>query len=695
MTTDILLLFTNFCDSNLPSIKQGTTLSDKYHALGAPTATNFFSVNELLSFIENRLKKICNENPELDFRVLSKLRKSLIFEGISKRNRQYYNYLDIALTLEGIIRRDIKNIPDFENLVWNEIIQLVKNYLLLSDAYCQLRKDFYKKEIDTAKAIINLNSLGCDINIVNCNIVIKKEELVLKKVEQGIKNIGGQSFLKILLEDILYVNEFERFLILRQGNQVDTSKVEIEVPHAYLFNLAVKHIDKKPKKKINVKNEFEQVILVAKQLCLVKYQVQSYTIWEDIVHSSRESCQYLNDLVLRGSLFDIPQFQSRYAQEFCIYILKKEAEKFRELLPYDLDDLIKVVNYLFSISSKTVIEHFFIIRLVKEIGLELQIIDKILNDLSHKCGEVNSDYFSPTDYLNVTFWQKPLLRVKSGEYILLPKSLTGLSFYEAIISKVRELDPHYDIDSKVGNIHLENFLKYKLATKNITYSCGKYKEKIDGKNIEGEADLIIESDSGILLVESKKKALTRKAKSGDDHAIFFDLVGSIFESQFQCFRTDALLRINNRLTVDVNSSKTEILWNDRSVDRYTFTLSDYGVMQDRIILDQILTELLSPDFKLVSNSEDELVEMAKKINSFSKKKGEFIKYLNIVNDVNPFFSSGFLNLHQFMFLIEKSHDNESLIKAVNNLKHVSRGSFDFYQEYFLAHDNVWTRYFVS
>jgi hypothetical protein len=686
MSTNILLLFINFCNSNSPNISRGSSLQNKYKTLELSTAGNFFSSSEIEKVIKDRLKHICLHNAQQDVRILDKLRKSIILEGVIKQKKEYINYLDILLTLQGILRHDAINIPDFENLIWDEIIQLVKNYLILSNAFCQIKKIIYKKDIDTVKAIISLNSIGCGIEIINCNIVINNQDLLLKIIEKGIKNIGGKTFLTILFQDILYVNEFERFLILRQGNQPIQENIEIEIPHGYLFNLAVKHIDEKGNKKVNIKNEFEQIILISKQLCFVMYSVQNYSIWEDIVHKSRESLQYFNDLVVRGTLFDIPQFQATYANQFCNYLLHQEAEEFGKLLPYDLGDLKKVINYLFTLSNKTAIKQFFTIRLVKDLGIELKIIGKILDDLSQNCNEVNSNYFLPTDYLNVTLWEKPLLRAKNGEYILLPKSIIALSFYEAIIGNVRNLG-YKKIDIMVG-IHIESFIKDKLKTKNINYSCGIYTDKLNGQKEHGEADLVIETNSSIFLFECKKKSLTRKAKSGSNNAIFFDLVASIFDSQLQCYKTESILRINKKIIVKEDNVNTEINWNERTIEKYTFTLSDYGVVQDRLILDQIIMELVGHEFSLIYNGhadENEFSEWEKKINKFSKKREEFAKYMDIIDDSNPFFNSGFLNLHQLMFLIDKSSDNESFYKTVNDSRHVSRGSFDFYQEYFWGH----------
>lgn len=669
-----------------PSINNNSTIEEKYTLLGVKTNNNYLSINELQEILQENSINLIKENAEIETKILYKLRQYIIITGLIEKRKEYYFHLDTLLTIIGFLGHEIKFVPELNNPIWNDIIKYAKNYLILSNVFCQIKKEIFKKEIQTAKSIIFLNLLGSDIQFNNLDIVIKNKKKVLQNIEHGIKKIGGQKFLKIFFEKILYVSEFERFLIIRQGNQPIQSDITIEIPHGFLLNLAIKNIDKKGDNNVNVDIEYEKIIEISKNYCFVQYSVQNYSIWEDILHISKDSLEYFNDLVIKNTLFEIPQFQAKYAKEFCNYIITKEEVAFKNLLKYNLSDLQRVINYLFDITDKRKIKTFFLIKLVKELSIELEILKDIISDLSQNSKEINKNYFEPTDYSEVTFWQKPLIRKPNGEYILLPKSIIGFSFYEAVTSILRNLN-HKSIDNNIG-YHFEDFVKEQLKNKHIKFSCGKYLEKIDNETIEGEADILLEFDSSILLFECKKKSLTRNSKSGSAFSILMDLTSSILDSQLQCFKTDSILRLNDKILLKDNLIETEVNLNSRNIEKFTFTLTDYGIVQDRIITGEILKEFIKYTFTIADENNlhidaSDLANMKKRIDNLAKKQSEFKKYIDMFEVNNQFFNSAFINLHQFLFCIENSENSAEFYDEINNTKYVSMGSFDFYQEYFM------------
>ena len=680
---DILETFIDYCNQVEPTIRIDNSLEENYKLLGIQHEKGCFSISSIEKHIETKVRQIADNNDGSDVRILQKLKRGIIVKGILEKKKAYCKYFDIVVTISGLLGHDAQHIPKFDNPIWTDIIQLIKNYLVLSNAYCQLRKEMNKKEIDIAKAAIFLNDLGCNVCVENCNIVVNNKKNAIRKIEQGIKNIGGEYFIKLLFNKILYVKEFERFLIIRQGNQPVMSKIEIEIPYGYLFNLGLKYIDTIGKN-MKTQNEFDRIIEIAKHLCLVLYPVQTYSIWEDIIHKSRTPLEYFNDLVIKGSLFEIPQCQAKYAYQFCQYIFEKEEVEFKNKMPYNISDYKKIVDCLFSISQTQTINTFFQQQLTTDLKIENKTVDAILKDLTQGSKDINYGYSTPLDYTKITFWEKPLIRCKSGKYILLPKSIIAFSFYEAFVGSMRKAG-YKKIDDKIGE-HIENFIKEQLDTKRITHSSGKYQEILNGKKEDGEADIIIETSNSIVLFECKKKSLTRNAKSGSYYSIMLDFARSILDSQIQCTRTDTILRKNNNITLSNGLCNTKIDWNNRTIERVTFTLTDYGVSQDRVILDQILKELVKYKFSLANDGNietDEFVEKQKKIDKISIKQDELISYITGLNDKNSFFNTWFFNLHQLLFLIDQSNGNDDFYEKMKASKFVSMGSFDFYQEYFM------------
>ena len=83
-----------------------------------------------------------------------------------------------------------------------------------------------------------------------------------------------------------------------------------------------------------------------------------------------------------------------------------------------------------------------------------------------------------------------------------------------VVRNQEKADNEKNIDKEVGKL-IEDYIKEKLVEKGITHCCGTYppQEKV------------------------KKKSLTIKVKSENEFKIVAYLLGSLIDSQTQCFRT--------------------------------------------------------------------------------------------------------------------------------------------------------------
>ena len=65
-----------------------------------------------------------------------------------------------------------------------------------------------------------------------------------------------------------------------------------------------------------------------------------------------------------------------------------------------------------------------------------------------------------------------------------------------------------------------------------------------------------------------------------------------------------------------------------------------------------------------------------------------MNYANInllLGDNHPFFNSWFLNLEQFIFVINLSNSNDDFYEKLKDWKYVTFGCQDFYLEYYIKH----------
>jgi hypothetical protein len=118
------------------------------------------------------------------------------------------------------------------------------------------------------------------------------------------------------------------------------------------------------------------------------------------------------------------------------------------------------------------------------------------------------------------FFLRPLLRSQGKNLYLLDRSACAGAFLEALLTPLRAAHKNFE-DAQVGPA-IERFLRAEFAAHGIPTLTGSY--TVDGRS--GECDLVVESANNILLLEIKKKALTRRARAGSDAHVLLDLASS-------------------------------------------------------------------------------------------------------------------------------------------------------------------------
>ena len=247
-----------------------------------------------------------------------------------------------------------------------------------------------------------------------------------------------------------------------------------------------------------------------------------------------------------------------------------------------------------------------------------------------------------------------------------------------VIRNQEKEDNQKDIDKEVGKL-IEVFINEKLAEKGITHCCGTYPPPE-----KGEADLVVEATKGIMLFEMKKKSLTRKAKSGDEFRIVTDLLGSLIDSQAQCFRTSHLMIEDGYVDLDDgNGNVTRVEKQERTAECISVCLGVFGPLQDRMLIKSIMTEMCNNLLTAEYDGDDkQTIKDVKKFNRDMQKLMPFFKKERANGDskTNPFFNSWFLDLEQLMLIVQESNSNDELMARLRETKCVTMGSYDFYRE---------------
>lgn len=287
---------------------------------------------------------------------------------------------------------------------------------------------------------------------------------------------------------------------------------------------------------------------------------------------------------------------------------------------------------------------------------------------------LNTGFRTPLDEEKENAANKPLVRVRDKFYAL-PASLGSWGWFEALMTVARENNKN--IDARVG-VLIEDFINEKLDEKGNAHCRGNYTPPPDS-----EADLVIEATKGIMLFEMKKKSLTRKAKAGNEFKIVADLLGSLIDSQAQCFRTSHLLNQQGYVDLNDKGNVTKVERKGRVAECITICLGAFGPLQDRMLIKSIMEEICKHQLQAGYDGDDP--QTIKEVNKFNRDMQKWMPFLieemtNGDSKRNPFFNSWFLDLEQLLLLIKEANSNDELLESLRETKHVTMGSYSFYRE---------------
>ena len=599
-------------------------------------------------------------------------------------------YLQVLRVINDSCRADHSFFPPFsENTKWAKAITNAKNYNIFSPNTHRLiikniRND-YPKDFDRALSLKELENKGCKIEIKDSEIfIVNGLEQVVEELDQRIKEMGGITVVRSLFSHLVdrgkYSPRFERYFISREASGISFDQSP-QICYGYLLNLALKYPEEKLKLNTSQK-KLNEIINLAKIITNGTYGVQHYNRWEYFFQTGETIIQFCTEISLWDSIFSIPQCRPSTSLRITDKLFNVvEKDVFFDSLGFTKENIILVISTIQDITTKTNGPIFIYTSAINKRLNSVKTIDKtgiikILNFLSHQ-EMVNKDYLLPSDYINIDFFLKPLLKLSDTKFVLIDASWSAPNYYESIATSLRSSVKN--LDSKIG-FQLENFLEEELSNKGITYCSGEY--KIDG--IDGECDLIIESKEAIVLIEFKKKVLTRKAKSGIDINILLDLSESLLAAQIQATRTEIFLKEKESIQLKSRDGETfTVSLKNREVEKVALTQLEFGGFQDRTIINQLLNVLLTHSFGTYSEDQN----IIKKFEKLNVMQEMWLEQYHKINELDssfshfPFFNCWFLSLPQLIEIINLSTDNDSFYEVFKKPKHISFSTLDWYKEF--------------
>lgn len=634
-------------------------------------------VNNKIGKVDARIKALLpSAGDEIilykDFLRLGKgLLREQLLDGVNNQH-----YIDVVEIIHNHLGWNQKAIKGFSDACWQDVIAACSEEMPLPQI--DWLKE-YDKEHRLAAAAKRLRKFGLKIKIEEFSYVTGNDDIIFDALTKWIREVGGRRFLNMLLSQMEYLEPEGRFLTDMNGNIPNPKDVIIVKRYNYLVNLALVNINADGGSNSEAAKAFEKAIGLATDYCFLKYPVQNFgNVWEDLFHRDRDTVEFFRDLVYKDSIFGLTQHSVWFTKMFCERVLMYLRDTGRVLESgYTFDEYERLMNYVLSAADALKCVE---LRKDKLNELRIKAIDKLIDDVATGDDVLNKGFRTPLDEEKENAANKPLIKA-NGKISALPVTIGSWGWFEALMTVVRNQekdDNQKDIDKEVGKL-IEVYIKEKLDEKGITHCCGAYPPP--GK---GEADLVVEATKGIMLFEMKKKSLTRKAKSGDEFRIVADLLGSLIDSQAQCFRTSHLMIKDGYVDLDDgNGNVTRVEKQDRKTECISVCLGAFGPLQDRMLIKSIMNELCNKPLMAEYDGDDkQTIENVKKFNKDMQKWMPFLNKERANGDskTNHFFNSWFLDLEQLMLIVQESNSNDELLARLRETKCVTMGSYDFYRE---------------
>lgn len=638
--------------------------------------------------VELHLQRVVQESlcAGSNFQVshLRKLRDQFILHYIvDEQPLQPYLYI-LEKILEFITNGSIYSL-DTEN-EWRKAIQAVKDIITLSaNPSLEYLERIYKRQVAVGYAAKKLKKKGYKLTIDDGKIIMDSsdQESLIKQLEADIKFLGGINVTTRLFAWIenanLFDHEQERYHLVRSF-----SHEPIE-PIAYLLNLAVKNSLKSSIFIPGSPSETWKRLIETSTAFTAIFDVQPYSQIEIFIQRIDNLVKFLHDITVYDSIFTLTQLRPsdvlRILRGLLTWI---DRDLFTTTTGLNLEQIFDVIETIIQSANYDRKPTYYDFQSLSSRmpNISHQSLRKILDILSHE-KSANQNFKLPNDILSVNFQFKPLLKTSNDEYVMLNPSWCSPAFYEAIVSHLKE---YYDknIHSTLGK-KLEKFIRQEFSKKDISYSHGYYD---NGKNTGGDCDIVVETSDTIILIEVKKKSLTREARSGNEFDIFVDMADSLIKAQSQLLNAELLIRTRPEgLELDTGST---IHLNDRNIAKVVITLLDFGGLNDRnvvFLLESIVgkleQEISVNSLKLTTKKETETKQI---IENIQKRLKELNNLQSTTSNSSPFFNSWFLSLPQLLVLLDNVNSNDSLKTELWKTRSLSASTLDFYREYSFARD---------
>lgn len=671
------------------SIK-GLTLVEKYEALGLEPHHGLISTR-VHDVLRERVKDLILSAPDqphvIPFTELLKCREYWFYMDAINHATVHQPYIIAITQLQHSFGSSLEYlIPYSESDRWLKAMPLLKCMTEESGGTTHELSSSMERQTDRANAVKRLIKLGARVQFDDVAHEMMLDHLfpIHQRISMAVQKYGGARTVTYLLQHFAVYNaRHHRFTQKRHGSLLGMTKRGLDIPIAYLINLAFNKLNYSGN--VRYQNELVAAIQLAVDVCIAQYDAQTYTIWEDVFGGKSNVDDYFRQIIVWDSLYTIPQSSPLFVRALVQYMLSA----FRTLGckmsdNYSLDDFERVMTYLTDKAQLCTFTQVHYADVLRDTGIADIALKAIWSDMA--VGSVNAGYITPLNYRQITMCFYPAIRLPNSDMLLFPASLGVMGWYEVMVTRLRSMNP--SADNHIGNM-LEGFLRKQLSERGIASITGEYTV---GKE-HGECDVAIQGTDTILLMELKKKNLTLLSKEGHVFQIIADLAASLFFPQVQAFRTETLLLENGALNLIHNKHTENLALGDRRIEKLAVSLNEFGALYEGYVIERVLDIYYRYDINFQHSeiaaflgddaaADDVMGAMAKLHKRQLDMRGYVSRLLGLHHDPHPrmFFRSGFLSMEQLCYILSQSADTDDFVSKVSKFKFVSLATKDFWAE---------------
>lgn len=589
----------------------------------------------------------------------------------------YSKYCPVLDSIRETARTELdKTSIRSEETNWEQLIKIMLDNRHQLYSFKTAVPSLLDSKLDTfATSYIRLKNLGVEFKEDNYEIYISETSynLINSEIDLICRTYGGEELLISLMTQLgrTYNPITGRFMEYRHVS-MGTSEVFPAMPFGYLLAIASKYAGTKGN---NDPVLYQRLSMIIADLIII-YEIQPYSQFEAIHIKS----EYFGDFMRKNILYDnfvgCSQVKASYATSIIKFLHRRfEASGF-ESFGVKFIDVTRVSQALISLADTRRFKSVSIKDIVSKTKMSpVKVVAAMEKLMSVPAGIVNSDLQFPPSSLNIDHHFKPAIKI-GGNYKIFPKSIASLGCINTVCDSISRPNGKWEnkIDSELGYA-IEDYLRDALADKGIFVVSGDR----EGGGTDLEVDLLCETSEDIYIFEMKKKGLTRKSQAGDEGQLFSDLADSVLRSHSQAMRIENALKNNEALHLDKNGVKHTVKLNNRQVRRISVSMSDFGALQDKTVLQRLLTvavtSTVSHSISGADGKLDKWREYADEIKTLALSNGEFDK------GRVPFHHSLFMSIPQIILVLDNSSSPEEFFTHIKNFISVSTGSRDTYTEF--------------